>query len=270
MTETGVATPAGQPAQRGAPRAKKRFWKRPWVVPLMLVSVAFLAYALPPYLTLDPSRSRLPVDHHPAFYVLLVTHIFCGTVALLAGCMQVWPWFRGRFPVAHRWIGRSYFFLGIFPAGIAVMGVAPFSSSGFVSQIGNTMLGVLWLVTGVAGYRMARQRRYPEHRRWMIRSFALTTSIVANRFWGIALYFVLLPQLDTTFGGDETALAMEAAEASVWLSWVVNLLIAEWWLIHTDPERKRAKQRAAAYRAKLAEKDAPKPPEPQPAGAVRG
>jgi hypothetical protein len=104
----------------------------------------------------------------------------------------------------------------------------------------------------------------------MIRSFALTTSIVVNRFWGIALYFVLLPQLDTTFGGDETAMVMEAAEASVWLSWVVNLLIAEWWLIHTDPERKRAKQRAAAYRAKLAEKRASKPPEPEPAGAVRG
>lgn len=254
MTETGVVTPADPPAQRGAPRPKKRFWKRPWVVPLLLGSIAFLAYSLPPYLTFDPGKSRLPVDHHPAFYALLVTHILCGTVALLAGCMQVWPWFRGRFPVAHRWIGRSYFFLGIFPAGIAVMGVAPFSSTGFVSQIGNTMLGVLWLVTGVAGYRMARQRRYPEHRKWMIRSFALTTSIVVNRFWGIALYFALLPQLNTTFGGDETALTMEAAEASVWLSWVVNLLIAEWWLIHTDPERKRAKQRAAANRAKRAER----------------
>jgi uncharacterized membrane protein HdeD (DUF308 family) len=254
--------------------AKRRFWRRPWVVPLMLGSVAFLAYSLPPYLTLDPGQSRLPVDAHPLFYPLLVTHIFCGTVALLAGCFQVWPWFRGRFPVAHRWIGRSYFFLGIFPAGIAVMGVAPFSSSGFVSQVGNTMLGVLWLVTGVSGYRMARQRRYPEHRKWMIRSFALTTSIVVNRFWAVICYFALLPHLETVYGGDETAMTLEAAEASVWLSWVVNLLIAEWWLMHTDPARKKAKQRAAANRAKqTAEPQTPArapAPTPVPVDATEG
>ena len=45
------------------------------------------------------------------------------------------------------------------------------------------MLGLLWLVTGLAGYRAARQRRFADHRRWMLRSVALTWSIVANRGW---------------------------------------------------------------------------------------
>ncbi|MGH3983912.1 MAG: hypothetical protein ACRDST_14825 [Pseudonocardiaceae bacterium] len=32
------------------------------------------------------------------------------------------------------------------------------------------------------------------------------------------------------FGGDQEAMITAAVSASVWLSWVVNLLIAEWWL----------------------------------------
>ena len=35
---------------------------------------------------------------------------------------------------------------------------------GFVSQVGNTMLALLWLPTTIAGFRMARQRRFVEHR----------------------------------------------------------------------------------------------------------
>ncbi len=100
------------------------------------------------------------------------------------------------------------------------------SSTGFVSQVGNTILALLWLPITIADYRMARQRRFAEHREWMIRSFALTTSIVVNRLWLILLIIVLSPQVDTTFGGDAEAMITVAASASVWLSWVVNLLIA--------------------------------------------
>ena len=154
-----------------------------WIVPMAIVFVAFVAFSLPPYLTFDPSQSRLPPyrDGFPLFYPLLVTHIIFGSVALLAGTMQVWPWFRGRYPAIHRMIGRVYLFGGVLPAGITVLGVAPLSSTGFVSQVGNTMLALLWLPVTIAGYRMARQRRFVEHREWMIRSFALTTSIVVNR-----------------------------------------------------------------------------------------
>jgi hypothetical protein len=62
-------------------------------------------------------------------------------------------------------------------------GCGPISSTGFSSSVGNTTLGVLWLVTGVAGYRAARARRFADHRVWMVRSVALTFSIVANRVW---------------------------------------------------------------------------------------
>ncbi|HEX2299151.1 MAG TPA: DUF2306 domain-containing protein, partial [Pseudonocardiaceae bacterium] len=226
-TATVLGEPPGSPPRTGARRRQLR-----WFVPLAVVCVAFVAFSVPPYLTFDPSQSRLPGtrDGFPLYYPLLVTHIVFGSVALLAGCLQVWPWFRRHHPAAHRMIGRVYLFGGVLPAGIAVLGVAPLSSTGFVSQVGNTFLALLWLPTTIAGYRMARQRRFAEHREWMIRSFALTTSIVVNRVWVILLVVVLSPQVDTTFGGDQDAMITAAANASVWLSWVVNLLVAEWWL----------------------------------------
>ncbi|MGH3907643.1 MAG: DUF2306 domain-containing protein [Pseudonocardiaceae bacterium] len=182
--EPTVATAVNEPP--GLPRGKSRSRRQlRWFVPLAVLLVAFVAFSLPPYLTFDPSQSRLPAtrDGFPLYYPLLVTHIFFGSVALLAGSLQVWPWFRQRYPAAHRMSGRVYIFGGVLPAGIAVLGVAPLSSTGFVSQVGNTMLALLWLPITIAGYRMARQRRFAEHREWMIRSFALTTSIVVNRLW---------------------------------------------------------------------------------------
>jgi len=49
------------------------------------------------------------------------------------------------------------------------------------TRTGRALLNVLWIWTGVMGYRAARRRRYAEHRRWMIRNFALTLGAIASR-----------------------------------------------------------------------------------------
>ena len=165
--------------------------------------------------------------NYPLHYPLLVAHILFGSVALVAACLQLWPWLRRTRPRVHRVTGRVYLFGGVFPAGIAVLGVAPVSSTGPVSAVGNTVLGVLWLLTSVAGYRAARARRYRGHRRWMLRSVALTFSIVLNRVWLVAYLLLFMPFL----GDDPTALGLAAAGAAVWSSWVANLLVVEWWLL---------------------------------------
>lgn len=206
--------------------------QRLWLPPLIVLSVTFLAFSLPRYLGFDPARSLIPPrPDYPLHYPLLVGHILCGSVALVTGCLQVWPWLRNHYPLAHRWTGRIYLFGGVFPGGVMVLGVAPVSSTGFFSSVGNTMLGVLWLFTSFAGYRTARRRRYADHRAWMVRGFALTFSIVMNRAWLALLLLTLGPFTETWFGGDEAAMTRAAAGASVWLSWVVNLLVAEWWLL---------------------------------------
>lgn len=224
-----------------APAARTR---RPWLqaaAPATVLAVMFVALAIPPYLTGDPSQSRVPTHpEHAWYYPVLVAHIVFGSVALVAGTLQLWPWLRQRHAVAHRWIGRAYFFGGVFPAGVAVLAITPLASTGTVSVAANMTLALLWLPITIAGYRMARQRRYREHRRWMIRSYALTTSIALNRIWGFATLALLSPsslERENVAGSllapdDHTGMA--AIGVANWLSWIVNLLIAEWWLERTD------------------------------------
>jgi uncharacterized membrane protein YozB (DUF420 family) len=222
--------------------AQVKWWRRPWVAPLMVLTVAFLAFSVPPYLTLDPAQSRLSIrENAPLHYPVLVAHILFGSVALIATCLQVWPWFRGRYPVAHRRIGRIYVFAGVLPSALLAIPTSVYGHSGLSGSIGNLLLACTWLATTVAGFRMARQRRFAEHRRWMIRSFALTASIITNRVWIVLWIIILSPQLSTTFGGSEVALRQTVSGLSGWLGWVVPLLIAQWWLERGEAAKRRAR-----------------------------
>lgn len=60
----------------------------------------------------------------------------------------------------------------------------------------------------------------------MIRSVALTFSTVVNRAW-IGVYLLLF----SAFAPLDQPTIMAAASASVWTSWIVNLLVAVWWLL---------------------------------------
>lgn len=222
---------------------KTKWYRRPWVAPFAFVVVAFLAFSLPPYLTLDPALSRVPrpADHAWHFPVL-VAHVVFGSVAILTCVLQVWPWFRQRYPVAHRRVGRVYVFGGVLPAGVSALAIGAVSPFGPLNQAGNLLMGSLWLAFTVAGFRMARQRRYVDHRRWMIRSFALTASIISNRIWAVVAVVVLSPQLDSTFGGSEVALGQAISGLAAWFGWVVPLLVAEWWLERGDARRRRTRR----------------------------
>ncbi|WP_084485635.1 DUF2306 domain-containing protein [Nocardia beijingensis] len=216
---------------RQSPRlAHTSWWQRPRVGPLLVLVFAFVAFSLPPYLTFDRSLSRVPDPGFALHYPLLVVHVICASTAILSCGFQVWPWFRGRHPRLHRIIGRAYVFAGVLPAGLAGVVIGATSPFGPVARVSNVMLALLWLITTLAGLRAARERRFGDHRRWMIRSFALTLSIMLNRVLGAILFLLLNPLLDTTFHGDETLLVQTIAGIGTWLGWTSSLLIAQWWL----------------------------------------
>lgn len=240
---TPTARTEGPPTPRPDPAEPSGTGRRRFAAPALgVLVVVFLGVSVPRYLSFDPGRSLVPIrTDYPPHYALLVGHILFGSVALVTGCVQVWPWFRARFPVAHRWTGRVYLFGGVFPAGLLVLGVAPVSSTGFASSVGNTALALLWLGTSVAGYRAARRRRWAEHRAWMLRSVALSLSIVANRVWLVVL-LVVTPPLGGLYHADPQAMIIGAATASVWLSWVGNLLLVEWWVLPRRPRPRRSRR----------------------------
>lgn len=129
------------------------------MAPLALLTVIFVAYALPPYLSLDPAQARIqPMPPHSSYYPLLVTHIILGSAALLAACLQVWPWLRQTHRAIHRWSGLIYITAAL-PASVCVMIISPMGLHGANQRVGSTMLAVLWFGTTLAGFRAIRQRR---------------------------------------------------------------------------------------------------------------
>ncbi|GAA1091679.1 DUF2306 domain-containing protein [Nocardiopsis composta] len=248
-----MTSPTLDPAPAERPRRPRRstpWWRRPWVAPLALATLVFLSFSVPRYAALDPEQALFfaegPAWSYAWYYPVLVTHIFAGAVAMLAVCLQVWPWLRRRHPAVHRWSGRVYVWLGLPLVGLASLAIAPLSSTGPGTAVSNVVWSLLWITCTAAGYLAVRRRRHAEHRVWMLRSFALIFAIALNRIWAVVCTAVMLPLLDTAFAGDEAAMMMTIAASSSWLSWTVNLIAVEWWMQHRGRARAGNRARRAA------------------------
>ncbi|TDV56541.1 DUF2306 domain-containing protein [Actinophytocola oryzae] len=226
------------------PRRVRTWWRRPWIGPLFLVAAAFLAFSVPPYLTLDPSLSRLePPEGNDVYYPLLVAHVLFGAVAMVTACFQIWPAFRNTHRRGHRLTGRLYVFGGALPAGVLGLYIGWHTTAGPSVRVANLVGSALWLTVTIIGLRMARQGRYGDHRRWMSRSFALAMSIVLSRVVNVVATIVLTPQVDTTFGGSEELMRYSAVSIGVWLSPLLLLLLTDWLLERRQPGSRRTATR---------------------------
>ena len=108
------------------------------------------------------------------------------------------------------------------------MVMAPY---GAANQAAVAVLDVLWIITAVAGYRAARARRFADHRRWMIRNYALTLSSLASRFFTPIMALIIIPQATgPVYQGSEVVIGHDIASGSAWLGLVVTMVIAEGYL----------------------------------------
>lgn len=182
---------------------------------LVISALAFLVGAYSFAIVLAPDAlSPFAADLLARRPVAAPIHFVGGAVALLAGTLQVNRWLRTRFPSVHRWLGRVYV-LAVAGGGVSALALALTSSGGFVAASGFGLLGIFWLDSTLIGYRCIRRGDRTAHRRWMIRSYALTFAAVTLR-----LYMPLSEML---------GLPMSAAYPAIsWLAWVPNLLVAEW------------------------------------------
>lgn len=197
-----------------APFARPMSWRSRlgWTL-VALLSVGVAAYSAR-YL-LNPPQSPEQALGNPLGVPWLVVHVAGAVTALALGSLQfVARWRRRGRP--HRWIGRVYV-LGCLVGGAAGLILATASSAGPIASAGFGALAVLWLATTLLGWRAAVQRRFEAHRRWMIRSWALTLAAVTLRIYLPSVVVLELPFL-------------EAYRAISWLCWVPNLLLAEVWL----------------------------------------
>lgn len=239
---TTVEVPQAAPGRPAGTPSHSRLFV-PALAVLAVLCVGTLVYMLGEYVPPVAEDSRVPVVATWHF-ALLVGHIATGTVALIVGTAQFVPWIRRKHPRVHRVIGRIYLFGGVFPSAVLGLPVALLSSSGPAARAGLFLMAVMWLVTAVQAYRAVRQRRYGDHREWMIRNFVLTLSALTLRAWLGLLIFVLLPSLETTYGDDFDLLFRDAYTSATWLAWVPSLLLVEWYLRRRPSSGLRTRSRS--------------------------
>ena len=153
-------------------------------------------------------------------------HIAPGLVYLLGAPFQLSAHFRRRHLTLHRRMGRVLIAFGAFSVVMALfIGIShPF---GGWSEGAATVVFGLWFLTclGVA-FAAVRRRDIAEHRRWMIRAFAVATGIATIRLWTGA--FIALHHAMT--GTEPNGPVAETFGLAFWLGLTTNVLVGEWWL----------------------------------------
>lgn len=149
-------------------------------------------------------------------YGVLTVHAGFAATALLLGPWQFVRRLRTSRPTLHRWTGRTYVACCLV-GGAAGLVLAFGARTGPVSTAGFGSLAVLWVTVTTLAWRAVLDRRFAEHRRWMIRSYALTFAAVTLRAY---LPFAFL----SPWGYDN------AYRAISFLAWIPNLILAEVYL----------------------------------------
>lgn len=196
----------------------------------VLLSVGVALYG---YHYLLPNAALPPgVGDNPLARPWLFVHAGFAATALLLGPTQFLPRLRATRPRLHRWMGRTYVFACL-TGGAAGLVLATRTTAGPIAGLGFGSLAVLLIGFTSQAWRMALAGRFVEHRRWMVRSFALILAAVTLRIYLPIVAVAHLPWL-------------ESYRAISFLCWVPNLILAELYLAHgrigvAQPARARAR-----------------------------
>jgi uncharacterized membrane protein len=202
-----------------------------WWIALSALAIAVLAplpYALNSLTDLTGNGQELAanyVDRPAAVQLAFYLHIGFSGLALLLSPSQFVTGLRTRAPQVHRAVGRVV--LGsIAIGGVAGLVLAPFSLAGAVGTAGFGLLAVLWVAFAATALLAILRGDVAAHRRWVVRTFALTYAAVTLRLW---LAVLIAGQMG--LAGVDEQLAFDRAYFLVpFLAWVPNLLVAEWYL----------------------------------------
>ncbi|MCR8642871.1 DUF2306 domain-containing protein [Paenibacillus sp. N1-5-1-14] len=153
---------------------------------------------------------------YPWAYVLYA-HIITAVVAIVIGPFQIFR--KQKSPASqkmHRQLGMLYVVcIGI--SGIVSVYLSLYASGGPIARTGFFALDLFWMYSTYMAVHTIMKHDVRAHRKWILRSYALTFAAVTLR-----VYMVPLVMLTGQF---ETAYQIVA-----WLCWVPNLILIELFL----------------------------------------
>jgi hypothetical protein len=215
-----------------------------WFLALAAALSSARYFLVPPRLLLPTEIFALSRNH-----LLILLHIAGGIVAMIVGLFQFVPSLRDAYPGVHRAMGYLYLsavclagcaglwlspdtpvfaadgltdltaidlsMLGLSPSFLGYSASSRFSPNQFfLVTVGFGTLAFVWLLTAALAFARARQRRFDEHRAWMMRSYSLTFAAATVRLAGLPILVL-------------TRDPIIAVTCTFW-SWILNLVVAEW------------------------------------------
>jgi len=206
-----------------SPSRARNWWLTP---PGIVLTIAILSTLPAWWLIAWPILAFDNPARHAGHFPLVYAHMLGGTCMLVLGSVNLYIGATGRWMRFHRYVGYGYLAGGFLGAGAAlslalatVHGkiVQPFAYDLMVvSDLGWALaaLATAWMTCAAMAWRAARNRRFDNHRAWMIRSYVLAWSFVLCRLIGKIPALAFLGEL-----GNGAAIG--------WLSWMVPLAIVE-------------------------------------------
>jgi len=203
-----------------------------WLRAASWVLLASFATAIGLY-SLRYGLSKVPNTPLPNFIARphwLIAHALCASIALILGPWQFIGRLHRRWPILHRFAGGIYV-VAVLVAWVCSVPVAMDAYTGEVASIGFLALGAFWIVATLNAVKFLMRREFSEHKHWMIRSYALTSSAITLRVY-----------LGFAFG---LHLPRELSYSSIaWLCWVPNLLATEAFFLYRERQLRNYVARA--------------------------
>ncbi|KAA9327514.1 DUF2306 domain-containing protein [Hymenobacter busanensis] len=173
-----------------------------------------------PYLSFEPgihflTTKSAAINSNTVFRTGFYTHITSSWWVLLTGLLQFFPALWRKRRKVHQQLGKIYVASILALAAPSGLILAFYANGGLSAKVGFTLQCVVWWLCTWQAYRLARQRQWEEHIKWMLRSFLVTLAAMSLRLESYTMFYL--------FGTKP----IETYLTVVWLSWTGNLLLAE-------------------------------------------
>lgn len=155
------------------------------------------------------------------YSLLTLTHILTGLAFVMLGPFQFMTGLRKRRPALHRWMGRLFLAVSLV-IGVTALIMSPLMAIGGTLEISATFVfGLLFLFALARAFAAIRSRRVAEHRRWMIRAYAIGLGVATVR--PIMGVFFATSRISRLSPHDFFGIAF-------WLGFTISLAAAEMWI----------------------------------------
>ena len=173
-----------------------------------LTAAALLSTPVFLWAIVRPQLSGPGLYDHDGHLPTILTHLIGGSIMLLAGAIALRIGITRRWMGWHKRAGYTYLAAG---AAAALSGIVASFGTPHAIGLSTFTLGLVWLAAAALALRAVLNRRFDQHRAWMIRSYTVAWASIIFRLWTH-----LLP---ASWQFPPTDM--------LWTSWVMPLFLAE-------------------------------------------